>query len=115
MEILTKINGIQQAKLALDPFEIQNQLTVTFDVSNLSARDLSAMNMAVVDEYGKRYFLSPFAANDAYKTVFKAKQKTHASLTFTIKNALEDYYLVFYNPAHPNEVLVKTGIPKATS
>lgn len=101
---------VQQAKLTADPFDVQNQLTVTFDVSNLTAHDLSAMNMAVVDAYGKRYFLSPFAANDAYKTVFKAKQKTHASLTFTIKNALEGYYLVVYNPLRPSEVMAKTGI-----
>jgi hypothetical protein len=100
------------AQLGVDPFATQNQLNVGFKLQNDLSDDIKAMNVAVVDDYGQRYFLSPFGGNHAYKTTFRAKQQTQAQLTFTVKAGQPQYYLVVYNPAKPTEVLLKTALPK---
>lgn len=103
---------VTSVKLGADPFDEKNQLTVDFFVTNGLNKTLSALNVAIVDSFGKRYYLSPFADNKGYLVKFPALQNRQQQLTFSINNPQLEYSLVVYNPDQPNQVLAKASIPK---
>lgn len=101
---------VQHATLGADPFAVNNQLTVGFDLNNTLPKELSSFHLALIDNFGERYYLSPFAASEGYKTKFPAYQTSHAEMTFTIKSNAANYYLVVFSPDKNQKIIYKQPV-----
>ena len=101
---------VQHAVLAADPFAVKNQLTIDFDLQNKLPKEISSFHLVLMDNFGERYYLSPFGASSGYKTKFPANCTSHAEMTFTIKSSSLNYYLVVFSPDNSQKVLYKQPV-----
>jgi hypothetical protein len=103
------------SQLANDPFGSKNQLNVRFELENHMNFPLGAMNIALIDSFGARAYISPFGNSGSYALKFPPLQKREQQLTFSIKSPQMHYNLVVFNPKQPQQQLAKIPISIRTS
>ncbi len=80
-----------------DPFGDLNTITLTLDIVNNTDKTFSTFDMAVLSEYKRIYYPSPFGHTDLWFNKVVPGTKVRGRLSFSVDNPKKRHWLVFYD------------------
>lgn len=83
--------------LEKDPFGELNTITLAIDVKNNTEKTFSSFDMALVSEYKRVYYASPFGHTDLWFNKIVPGSKARGRLSFSVDNPKKGHWLVFYD------------------
>lgn len=89
-----KITGYELQK---DPFGDLNTITLTLDIKNRTEKTFSCFDMALVSEYKKVYYASPFGDTGLWFKKIVPGSKVLGRLSFSVDSPKKRHWLVFYD------------------
>jgi len=89
-----KITGYELVK---DPFGDLNTITLTLDIVNKTEKTFSSFDMALVSEYKRIYYASPFGDTGLWFKKIVPNSKIRGRLSFSVDNPKKKHWLVFYD------------------
>ncbi len=88
---------ITQYAIEKDPFGELNTITITLDIKNKTQKAFSSFDIALVNEYKRVYYPSPFGNTELWFKNINPNSKTIGKLSFSVDNPKKKHWLVFYD------------------
>ena len=104
--------NVKDFALTRDPFKTENVVQLTLDINNQSAYSFGALDMAVMDEFGAQFQLSPFTNADSMFSTIEKGKVTKGQYSFSVQNPQARHYLVFYQP-YTRNIVTKVSLTEA--
>ncbi len=98
--------------LQKDPFGDLNTITLTLDINNKTDKTFSTFDLAVVSEYKRVYYASPFGYTDLWFNKIVPGAKVRGRLSFSVDSPKKRHWLVFYDN-RTRKPLVKLSLKNA--
>lgn len=89
--------NIEDLWLVKDPFGIRNTFELTLTVKNLSDKDFSAFDVAVINDVHRKFYPSLFYKDAMPFSVMKAGTSVHGKLYFAVDDPKRPHWVVFYD------------------
>lgn len=89
-----KITGYVLEK---DPFGELNTITLTLDIINRTKKKFSSFDMALISEYKRVYYASPFGNTEMWFQKIVPNSQIRGRLSFSVDNPKKKHWLVFYD------------------
>lgn len=83
--------------LEKDPFGDLNTITLALDIKNMTDKSFSTFDMALVNEYKKTYYASPFGDTGMWFQKIMPGSRIRGRLSFSVDNPKKKHWLVFYD------------------
>lgn len=83
--------------LVKDPFGVRNTFELTLDVKNISNKDFSAFDVAVVNDVHRKFYPSLFYKDAMPFSKMKSGTKVSGKLYFAVDDPKRTHWLVFYD------------------
>jgi len=83
--------------LEKDPFGELNTITLTLDIQNKTKKTFSSFDMALVSEYKRTYYASPFGNTELWFHKITPNSKIIGRLSFSVDTPKKKHWLVFYD------------------
>lgn len=90
---------IYSAKYTKDPFGDDNFITLNLKIDNMSNMDFYPFDIALIDDFKKIYYPSPFSDNDIWFSTIKSGDKAVGKISFSITSKKNKHWLVFMDRA----------------
>ena len=88
---------ISDVKHEEDPFGELNTITLTFTISNMSDKELSGFDMALVNDYNSVFRPSIFGDTKLMFKTISPGEKVAGRVSFSVDNIHREYWLTFYD------------------
>ena len=88
---------ISNVKHEEDPFGEMNTITLTVTISNMSDKELSGFDMALVNDYNSVFRPSVFGDTKMMFKTIKSGEKVAGFVSFSVDNIHRDFWLTFYD------------------
>jgi len=88
---------ISNVKHEEDPFGEMNTITLTVTISNMSDKELSGFDMALVNDYNSVFRPSIFGDTKMMFKTIKSGEKVAGLVSFSVDNIHRDFWLTFYD------------------
>lgn len=88
---------ISNVKHEEDPFGEMNTITLTITISNMSDKQLSGFDMALVNDYNSVFRPSIFGDTKMMFKTIKSGEKVAGMVSFSVDNIHRDFWLTFYD------------------
>ncbi|MBQ8168049.1 hypothetical protein IJZ97_01370 [bacterium] len=88
---------ISDVKHEEDPFGEMNTITLTVTISNMSDKELSGFDMALVNDYNSVFRPSIFGDTKMMFKTIKSGEKVAGRVSFSVDNIHRDFWLTFYD------------------
>ncbi len=88
---------ISDVKHEEDPFGEMNTITLTVTISNMSDKELSGFDMALVNDYNSVFRPSIFGDTKMMFKTIKSGEKVAGLVSFSVDNIHRDFWLTFYD------------------
>lgn len=88
---------IQDIWLVKDPFGVRNTFQLTLDVKNLSDKDFSAFDVAVINDVHRKFYPSLFYKDAMPFSQMKSGTSVAGKLYFAVDDPKRAHWLVFYD------------------
>ena len=89
-----KITGY---KIEKDPFGELNTITLTLYIANRTKKTFSSFDMALVSEYKRVYYASPFGNTEMWFRKITPNSMIKGRMSFSVDNPKKKHWLVFYD------------------
>lgn len=88
---------ISNVKHEEDPFGEMNTITLTITISNMSDKQLSGFDMALVNDYNSVFRPSIFGDTKMMFKTIKSGEKVAGQVSFSVDNIHGEFWLTFYD------------------
>lgn len=88
---------ISNVKHEEDPFGEMNTITLTVTISNMSDKQLSGFDMALVNDYNSVFRPSVFGDTKMMFKTINSGEKVAGQVSFAVDNIHRDFWLTFYD------------------
>lgn len=88
---------ISDVKHEEDPFGEMNTITLTVTISNMSDKQLSGFDMALVNDYNSVFRPSVFGDTKMMFKTINSGEKVAGRVSFSVDNIHRDFWLTFYD------------------
>jgi len=88
---------ISDVKHEEDPFGEMNTITLTVTISNMSDKQLSGFDMALINDYNSVFRPSIFGDTKMMFKTIKPGEKIAGRISFSVDNIHRDFWLTFYD------------------
>ena len=88
---------ISDVKHEEDPFGEMNTITLTVTISNMSDKQLSGFDMALVNDYNSKFRPSIFGDTKMMFKTINSGERIAGRVSFSVDNIHRDFWLVFYD------------------
>ena len=88
---------ISDVKHEEDPFGEMNTITLTVTISNMSDKQLSGFDMALVNDYNSKFRPSIFGDTKMMFKTINSGERLAGRVSFSVDNIHRDFWLVFYD------------------
>jgi len=95
---------ISDVKHEKDPFGEMNTITLTFNISNMSDKQLSGFDMALVNDYNSIFRPSIFGDTKLMFKSIKPGERVAGRVSFSVDNIHREYWLTFYDRKTGNAI-----------
>lgn len=99
--LTVNINNVKHQK---DPFGEVNTITLSLLISNMSDKTLSGFDMALENDYGKKFSPSIFGDTKLMYKQVKPGDKMIADVSFSVDNINRKFWLAFYDRRTGNAI-----------
>lgn len=103
------INDVKHQK---DPFGEVNTITLSMLISNMSDKTLSGFDMALENDYGKKFSPSIFGDTKLMFRQVKPGDKLIANVSFSVDNINRKFWLAFYD-RRSGDTITKVSVDNA--
>ena len=107
--LTVNINNVKHQK---DPFGEVNTITLSLLISNMSDKTLSGFDMALENDYGKKFSPSIFGNTKLMYKQVKPGDKVIADVSFAVDNINRKFWLAFYD-RRSGEPITKVSVDNA--
>lgn len=107
--LTVSINNVKHQK---DPFGEVNTITLSLLISNMSDKTLSGFDMALENDYGKKFSPSIFGNTKLMYKQVKPGDKVIADVSFAVDNINRKFWLAFYD-RRSGEPITKVSVDNA--
>ncbi len=98
--------------LEKDPFGDLNTITLALDIKNKTSKTFSTFDMALISEYKRVYYASPFGKTELWFNKVTPGSCVRGRLSFSVDNPRKKHWLVFYD-SMTRKPLVKLSLKNA--
>lgn len=104
--------NINNVKHQRDPFGEVNTITLSLLISNMSDKTLSGFDMALENDYGKKFSPSIFGNTKLMYRQVKPGDKLIADVSFSVDNINRKFWLAFYD-RRTGDAITKVSVDNA--
>ena len=88
---------ISNIKHEKDPFDVANTITLTIMITNHSDKNLSGLDMALINDYNAVFRPSIFGDTKIMFKQIKPGEKIVGNISFSVDNINRNFWLVFFD------------------
>ena len=103
---------ITNVKHEEDPFGEMNTITLSITISNMSDKNLSGFDMALVNDYNSVFRPSVFGDTKMMFKTINSGEKVAGDVSFAVDNIHRDFWLTFYD-RRTGDAITKISVDNA--